>query len=391
MPDISSENRALFNLGFRPFFLGAAAYSIIVVLLWMAIYVFQAPFPFDGITAYQWHAHEMIYGYTLAVIAGFLLTAVKNWTGVQTVRGGPLAVLFGIWLLARLCFSVAWFNAAAFVDMLFTVLLFYFIASPVVRTRNWRQMVILSKLLFLVLSNLAFYLGYAGKLSDGVHWGIYGGLYLVISLMLTVGARVIPFFIERGVGYPVKLSSPRWIMISGLAVFLVFFVSEVFLRNSMLTGISALVLFVIYAFRLIGWYTRGIWKKPLLWSLYTAMIFIDLAFLLFAISAFSDLSKYLAIHTLAYGGIGLMTAGMICRVTLGHTGRDIHEVGKVVKFIFLALIIGTVFRVVMPMAVPDMYTLWILISQVLWIISFMLIMMQYGPMLMTPRVDGQPG
>jgi len=382
---------ALFNLGFRPFFMGAMAYSIVAVLIWMALYSLRISLPDTGITAFQWHAHEMIYGYSFAVIAGFLLTAVKSWTGIQTVHGRGLALVFVIWLIARVLFSLGWPGLACLFDLAFSILLLFFAAVPIVKSGSWRQMVILSKLGLLILANLCFYLGYTGVLESGLHWGIYGGLYLVISLILTIAARVVPMFIENGVEYPVKLKNPRWIMISGLVVFLVFFISEVFLLNTVLTGITSVLLFVIYTIRLVGWHTYGIWKKPLLWGLFMALVFIDIGFLLFALSSFTGISKYMAIHAFAYGGIGLVTVSMMVRVTLGHTGRNINRPGPIINYILGFLVIGAVVRVFLPLALPDMYVAWVMTSQVLWVVAFLLALFYCAPMLTGPRVDGNPG
>jgi len=382
---------ALFNLGFRPFFMGAMAYSIVAVLIWMALYSLRISLPDTGITAFQWHAHEMIYGYSFAVIAGFLLTAVKSWTGIQTVHGRGLALVFVTWLIARVLFSLGWPGLACLFDLAFSILLLFFAAVPIVKSGSWRQMVILSKLGLLILANLCFYLGYTGVLESGLHWGIYGGLYLVISLILTIAARVVPMFIENGVEYPVKLKNPRWIMISGLVVFLVFFISEVFLLNTVLTGITSVLLFVIYTIRLVGWHTYGIWKKPLLWGLFMALVFIDIGFLLFALSSFTGISKYMAIHAFAYGGIGLVTVSMMVRVTLGHTGRNINRPGPIINYILGFLVIGAVVRVFLPLALPDMYVAWVMTSQVLWVVAFLLALFYCAPMLTGPRVDGNPG
>lgn len=384
---------ALFNLGFRPFFLGASLFSVVTILLWMALYVFNVSLSISELTIYQWHAHEMIFGFSMAVIGGFLLTAVKNWTGVQTIHGTSLVVLFLLWLFARLLFlpGLAYIKLAAIFDLLFAIYLLYAAAIPVIQTRNWRQFAILSKVLLLAIANLFFYLGYTGIVEQGIYWGIYGGLYLVISLILTMGSRVIPFFIERGVGYPVQLSSPKWNTVLGLLLFIIFFISELFLHNEYITGYTAAALFLVYTIRLAGWYTPGIWKKPLLWSLYLAIVFIDIGFLLFAISAFTGMSPFIAIHAFAYGGIGLVTISMMARVSLGHTGRDIHRVPVPVVFAFVLLIMGSIARVAMPLIFLQQYPVWIALSQGLWITAFLLFSVAYAPILVSKRFDGTYG
>ena len=185
-------------------------------------------------------------------------------------------------------------------------------------------MAILSKLVLLGIGNTCFYLGIMGYLEPGVHIAIYGALYLVIGLILTIGRRVIPFFVERGVGYQVTLFNSRWIDISSLVFFLAFFVSELFLHAPWLSQLTASAMFLITTVRIIGWYTPGIFKTPLLWSLFAALGFIDLGFLLFALQGSTSISPYLPVHAFGIGGIGIMTMGMMARVSVGHTGRNLQ-------------------------------------------------------------------
>ena len=153
---------ALFNLGFRVFFLGAAVYSIVTILFWLGMFAFNLSLPVSGLSSFQWHAHEMIFGYALAVIAGFLLTAVKNWTGIQTAHGLPLAFIFCLWLIARLLFlfGSTFIPIAAVFDMLFILSVIIAAAYPIAKSKNWRQLGILSKLVLLAVANLCFYLGF---------------------------------------------------------------------------------------------------------------------------------------------------------------------------------------------------------------------------------------
>ena len=222
---------SIFNLGFRIFFLGAGFFAVISIALWSAIYLFNIAIPIDAVSSFQWHAHEMIYGYAVAVIAGFLLTAVKNWTGVQTLYGKPLMLLFFLWLGARVLFlfGTMYIEIAAIVDSLFLLLLAVAIAYPIIKVKQWGQMGILSKVILLLIFNVFFYLGAMGILSEGIYWGIYGGIYLVVGLILMMGRRVVPFFIERGVGYPVTLYNSRFIDISSLVLFILFFIADIFL------------------------------------------------------------------------------------------------------------------------------------------------------------------
>ena len=184
-----STGFALFELGFRPFFLGAGIFAMVTIGLWSAIYLFGLSLPIQSVSSFQWHAHEMIYGFSLAVIAGFLLTAVNNWTAMKTVNPTALVILFGLWLFVRLCFVFAanliWL--AAVLDLAFSVLLVIAVSRPVIIRKQWKQLAIISKLLLILICNGLFYLGALGVIDNGVFLGIYGGLYLVIGLILTHG------------------------------------------------------------------------------------------------------------------------------------------------------------------------------------------------------------
>jgi len=384
---------ALFNLGFRPFFLGAALFAIVAVAAWTLVYTLGIPLPIREVSPFQWHAHEMIYGYSIAVIAGFLLTAVRNWTGADTVHGAALLGLFCLWAGARVAmlFGTALLDLAALLDILFILMLSAAVAAPIIRARQWRQMAIVSKLALMGVGSIVFYLGAFGHLTSGVHWGIYGGLYLVVGLVLTMGRRVIPFFIERGVGYPVTLFNSKWIDISSLVLFLALFVVEVFVADKTAVPWLAGALFLVNGVRLVGWHTPGIWRKPLLWSLYLAYGFIVVGFGLLALSGFTEVSRFIALHAFAYGGIGLITLSMMVRVSLGHTGRDIHQPPRAVSYAMIALVAGLVFRVLMPVAWPGHYVAWIAASQLLWLAAFVMLATVLVPILVSPRVDGRFG
>ncbi|RUQ29834.1 MAG: NnrS family protein [Candidatus Competibacteraceae bacterium] len=384
---------ALWNLGFRPFFLGAALFAITSIALWMGVYAFQLPLPVEGISILQWHAHEMIYGFTMAVIAGFLLTAVKNWTGVQTLCGFSLLGLFTLWVAARILFlfGTRLIVIAAIPDMLFMLSLIIAVTSPVIQVKQWKQMGIMAKLLLLAIGNGCFYLGVAGVMTNGVYFGIYSGLFLIVGLILTMGRRLIPFFVDVGVGYPVKLLNSKWLDLSSLLLFLAFFIVELFINQRLTTALLSAGLFIITSIRLIGWYTIGIWKQPLLWSLFAAFLWIDIGFLLMALLPLFNLSKLLAVHAFSVGGIGILTLSMMARVSLAHTGRNVKKLPGAITIALVVLMVGSIFRVGLPLIAPNHYLIWILVSQILWIAAFLIFVIVYATMLTKPRVDGQLG
>ena len=347
-----------------------------------------------GLPPVTWHAHEMIFGYAMAVIAGFLLAAVKNWTNIQTPHGLPLFLLFLLWVIARVApffgQSVS-IEVIAILDNLFLVLLFISVALPIIKTKQWHNVAILSKLLLMLASNVVFYLGLMGVLADGIRWGLYSGLYLILALIFTMARRVVPLFIEKGVGYPVQVKNWKWLDISSLVLFLLFWIADILTPDSLLVALLAVILFLLHGLRMFGWHTKGIWQKPLLWVLYLAYGFIVIGFLLKAAVFAFGLSPYLAVHAFAIGGIGLMTIGMMSRVSLGHTGRSIAEPPRLMTWVFLILIAGAVVRVFLPLLNQSQYMIWIFLSQVLWIISFSIFLFIYFPMLTRQRVDGRFG
>lgn len=392
-PSSSTSGFALWQLGFRPFFLAAALFAIVSMGLWMGIYVFDLPFSTTGISVYQWHAHEMVYGYSMAVIAGFLLTAVRNWTNVATASGGALMSLVGLWGIARIAmlFGDRFIIVAAVFDLLFMLGLMIAVAMSVIEAKQWKQLGILSKLFLLTAGNICFYLGANGMFIPGTYWGLYGGLLIVIGLILTISRRVVPFFIERGVGYPVQLFNAKWIDISSMVLFLLFFIAELFLDAPNFTFLLAGALFIIVSIRLFGWHTPGIWKKPLLWSLFVSLLFIDIGFLMFALNVVYGVPKLLAVHAFAVGGVGLITLAMMSRVAVGHTGRDINRPPATVPIACGALIAAAIFRVLVPLIAIEQYQMWISISQAFWILAFALFVISYLPILIRPRADGKPG
>ena len=210
-------------------------------------------------------------------------------------------------------------------DLVFDLWLVVVIFRPMLRAKQHNQLGIASKLVLLTLANLCFYLGVSGVLEHGIMWGLYSGLYVLLALVYSMARRVLPMFIERGVGYPVKLRNWAWIDRSAIYVFVLFLVADVFWRNVPVTAALAGLLFAAHALRLAGWYTGGIWNKPLLWVLYVGYGGATFGFLLKALAPFTSLPPSLALHAFALGGIGMITAGMMARISLGHTGRNIQQ------------------------------------------------------------------
>lgn len=333
----------------------------------------------------------MIFGYAMAIIAGFLLTAAKNWTGVPTINGRPLFLLLLIWLIARILSFFDLFIWLAVFDNLYLLGLVIALAIPIIKAKHWKSLGIVIKIFLILGSNIVFYLGTTGQIEGGERMGLYSGLYLVISLVLMLSRRVMPMFIQNGVGYPVKLINRLWLDRTCLILFLMFWIADVSIPNGKIATALAAILFILHSIRMIGWHTSGIWKQPLLWSLYLAYGFLILGFLIKALAGITEISPNLAVHAFTYGGIGMMTMAMMSRVAKGHTGRNIYEPSKALFWMFVAMFSGAIIRVILPIIDMSHYMLWIRWSHVHWLIAFGIFVFLYIPILISPRVDGKPG
>lgn len=389
-----TQGFALWNLGFRPFFLLAAGFAVLSMAVWMASYFQWSALPLTTITPSQWHAHEMLYGFAFAVIAGFLLTAVKNWTGIQTLHGRPLSGLAACWVIARGVMLIApskvlW---AALFDLLFNVWLIAAVAQPIIKVKQWRQLGVLSKIILLTAGNIAFYTQALGWTTQGAHAALWIGLLLNVSLIMVISRRILPMFIERGVKEQVTLKNSilidRLLMVSLTALL----INILTINAETLNVVLGLTISLSAGFRLWRWHTPGIWQVPLLWSFYCGLWLINLGFLLYALSfTMPGISVILAIHCWAIGGIGVITLAMMARVSLGHTGRNIHTPPPSVIWIFGLVILATLSRVLLPIVLPEFYRLSVMLAASGWIAAFGLFTLVYWPILSKPRTDGLPG
>ncbi|MCK5336563.1 MAG: NnrS family protein, partial [Gammaproteobacteria bacterium] len=346
------------------------------------------------LSSLNWHAHEMIYGYTMAVVSGFLLTATTNWTSRKTLTGLSLFVASLFWLLARVSPFLDFHQNIAMMflfDTLFFIMLIVGISRPVIQSRQWKQLPVILPVVLLLLTNSLFYMGQLELINDGIRIGLYAGFYLLLALIFVMGRRVIPFFIEKGVENGFVPVNYLWLDKLVLPIFITYALSEVFLLNKFIIVVLASILFILSMIRLAGWYTKGVWGKSLLWILLLAYLFITIGFGLRAASYFINIPDVLVLHSFAVGGVAMLTVGMMSRVALGHSGRNVFEPPAAIVWIFILISIAVVFRVVFPLFSMTYYSQWIMISQVFWIAAFSLFAILYSGMLIKPRLDGRPG
>lgn len=379
--------------GFRVFFLGAAIYTVVSMAVWMMFYIHGRNI-FVTMPLTMWHGHEMIFGFTLAVVAGFLLTAVMNWTGRPTPRGTPLALLFGLWLAARVSVFFPWEGARWLVlgfDGIFMTGLIIGVSRPIIAVRQWRQSAVILKVVLLLASFLWFHIA--------LHQGIFAqerkalllAVYLIVSLILTIGRRVIPFFVERGLDQPVTVGNSRFLDLSSLVLLVLFTFCDVFWPRWPVTPLLAGLLVMVHALRWKLWFSPAVLGKPLLWVLFAGYAFLIAGFALKVFAYFLWVPADAALHAFTAGGIGIFTLGMMARVSWGHTGRLIKEPPKSLGLMFLVLKLAAVLRVMGPLLDESRYLIWIAASQVLWMAAFVHFLVIYTPVLTGPRVDGKYG
>jgi uncharacterized protein involved in response to NO len=382
----------VFALGFRPFFLAAGVAAIGLVGLWIADYAGAISLPtYYG--AVSWHGHEMVFGYTAAVVAGFLLTAVRNWTSVQTLRGGALAALLALWLAGRLAPLLpgvlpGWFVAV--VDLAFLPILAASLAVPLLRRRQWRNLPFVPILLVLAAANALVHLDVLGVAPGRANSGLYLGVDLIVLLIAIIGGRVIPFFTERAL----PGAKPRvWMPVEWACIGSVVTVAALGLLPGapILTVIVATVAAAAHALRLWGWSDRRLWSVPLLWILHAGYGWLVVGFALEALSAAGIVRPQLALHAYTAGAIGALTLGMMARVSLGHTGRLLGAAPPMVAA-FALVNVAAVLRVFAAWGLPDeWYVAAIVASGIAWAAAFALFVGAYAPILTRPRSDGLEG
>lgn len=378
----------LFDLGFRPFFLAASIFSVLLVAIWSSLYFFPKPvIAFNYYPSQIWHAHEMIFGYSIAIIAGFLLTAIANWTGQRTVNGLQLAVIVMVWALARILPLIAgvpgWLIAA--IDVLFLPALMFYVAKPLLVTANRRNYFIIAMLGFFAVLNILLHLHLLGVIQINMSQLLQLALYMIITLITVMAGRVFPMFSQNGV--KVKYQAKKFPLIEQVAIpsVILFMVVNVIFLQPLVLLISGLLVALIHLIRLIGWYNQQIWRVPLVWVLHVGYLFLVVGFVMSALTGYYPVLKYLAMHTFTIGTIGLLTLGMIARVSLGHTGRNINKPPKTVTFAFMCLILSAIVRIVSPMVFPEIYAQSIALSGILWVIAFILFLSSYTKYLLSPR------
>ena len=380
----------LWRLGFRPFYLGAALFSGFAILLWLGT-IFSQTVASSTINSLYWHAHEMVFGFALAVIAGFLLTATNNWTGILPAAGLPLAVLFALWVAARIAMFTNDIALAAFCDISFSLMLVTLLFRVLFLARLWKNFTLLGLIGLISSLNGLFYVILLKALPIDPLYPIELALLLILQLLVIMGGRVLPMFTQNGV-IGIKVWKPQLLVTLTPLATIIGIVGWLFAppRLALLLCIGACSVNLI---RWLGWKPWLCVKQPMIWVLQLGYLWIPITFLCMGFQSIGIVSRSLPIHALAVGAMGLIIAGMITRTAMGHTGRPISA-SPVETMLFSLIALSGITRVcaaIPQIQTPELTPVLLLLSGMTWILGFALYVYRYTPWLFRPRLDGKPG
>ncbi len=378
---------ALFELGFRPFYLLAAGFSALSVLQWAA--QFSGWLPSAYLQGPLWHGHEMLFGFTLAVVAGFLLTAVRAWTGQPTATGAPLMALAALWVAGRILVLTPWHAAAAVVNAAFPLALAVAIAIPLLRARNVRNYFFAGLLALMSVLVAVLHLALLGMAALPPRLGLMLGLDVMLFIMAVMGGRVIPMFTNNGVPGAGAARHPVVEKIA-LGSVLALFLADLLQAQSAVVAALALIAASAHGARLALWRPWRTLATPLVWILHAAYAWIVVHLALRGLAGIGWLGESFAIHALTVGAIGGLTLGMMTRTARGHTARPLAA-DRYELAMFLLVQIAALVRVFGSMASPGLVTASVQWSGLLWAAAFGLYAVRYWPVLTRARLDGKPG
>ncbi|MEH6591005.1 MAG: NnrS family protein [Halioglobus sp.] len=390
-PRQQATEAPLWRLAFRGGFLFASVFAVIAMVRWLGWMVYPSWWNTD-IPPHWWHAHEMIFGFAMPVVAGFLLSAVANWTGLPGTRGTPLKILFGLWLLARVTLVLLpqWLMVAWVAEMLFIAVLARELGMRVWQKRQWRNMLFLPVLIALASLSTASYSTVDSPLaSTRLH---YGALWMIVVLVVIIGGRVIPMFTGNRLG--IKISPlPAWFEYTAIASTAVVAIAAATVPHTY-TGNALPILYglcsALHFYRLAhwrGWLTRSV---PLLWSMHLSYLAIPVTLGVLALSGGDPVSSKNLMHLLGIGTVGGMIISMMSRVSLGHTGRTLDTPAGIAAA-FALVLLAALLRALLPQFYPELTMMAWRGSALLWIVAFAIFVYRYYPILTGPRADGKPG
>ncbi|SAL84178.1 NnrS family protein [Caballeronia choica] len=386
-----SGHSALFNLGFRPFYLLGAACAAIALVVWLLV---LGGVPLTGgylmrINPVGWHAHEMVFGFAASIVAGFLLTAVRAWTGRDTVKGAPLAALAALWLVARVLVWSGPAVPAAIVDSAFLPIAALVLLRVLVKAGNRRNYFLVPVLMSFGALDAAFHFFTIGGRADLAMRCLYAAAGIVVLLVSVIAGRVLPMFTANAIpGFVARRWRPVELAVAPVTALALF--ADAAGIDSRIVGVLAIVACATHVARLIGWRSYLVRRPPILAVLHLAYAWIPLGFALLALSAAGHAPHTLAMHAFTAGVIGGAIIAMITRTARGHTGlplvADLRDISS-----YALVMAGSALRVFGPLVAPQFYMVWIWSAGACWTLGFAIYVAAYARPLCRPRADGKPG
>ena len=381
----------IFAFGFRTFFLLAGLSATLLVPLWMAFLLgyLEAPGYLGPI---GWHAHEMIFGYALTVIAGFLLTSVAAWTNEDRVHGLPLALLAALWLAGRLAMGFAdWLPGVlvAVLDLAFLPALVLSILPPLLRSRKFANTAFVVLLVLLLMTNLGIHLEALGIISVDASRFIRVAVDLVVLFVILVGGRITPAFTRNAL--KVEITSRPVLDRLAIGLMVALLVADTVPGAETVAALLALATALVNGLRLAGWQGLATRHSPILWVLHLGYAWIVVGLTLKGLAGLLPaLPEVAALHGLTLGAVGIFTLGMMSRVALGHTGRPL-VITPSVTAAYVLVNLAALARLADPLLATVANQLGSAAAGLMWTLGFLIFLINYLPILTSPRADGRPG
>ena len=389
-PRQEASDLAVLRLGFRPFYLGGAFFGSLAIAFWVfALHGYPVAGRSEALSGLLWHAHEMIFGFVAAIVVGFLLTAVRAWTSLDTPRGSSLAWLWLLWAAGRVLVWTGPEPVAAVVDCAFLPIVAVVLLRVLIAANNRRNLFLpVALALFGVLNTLFHWWAWQGR-GDLALRDAYAAVGLVVMFVTVIAGRVVPMFTANAIsGFSIK----RWKLIETLAapVVVLTFLADALPTPPLLIAACACTAAVVHGVRAAGWRSWRLGMRPILLILHVAYVWIPAGFVMLALAALGAVPHTLALHAFSVGAIGCAIIGMITRTALGHTGRPIVAGWAEIASYGLIIAAGLL-RVFGPWLGGGTAQVWIDTAGLCWFAALVIYLLKYVPYLIAPRVDGKPG
>ncbi len=382
----------LLQASYRPFFLAAMIHAVVIMMFWQIDYlqghVLGSVYGVPG-----WHAHEMIFGFATAFLAGFLLHAARNWTGEPSMTGNALLALTLLWMTGRFLHffpDVIPATLAGIPDLLFPLLLTALVAAPLIQHRASHAYALIELLVVLCVGAAITFWAVSGWLPDTNQQGERLSLYAIITLLVVLAGKLIPGFAEQTLGFEIRRQRYEGLIDNAaiaslyLLMILLFVVSD-----GVLTALVGATAAIANLLRLKRWYFTEIWQHPMLWILYCGYAWISFGLALTAAGMAGVLPMETGIHALGIGGIGIFAAAMMSRVILSNAqGQKKTEDSWLVLGFILLNVSATAFAL-LPLLLPGMLQTWLLTAGMCWVVAFAIMIWRFFGPLMTPLNVGQ--